>query len=174
MFNRKQLRFLYGLLFLLVFFLSTCRPTFQLHEDPFYNNIGKSDSLRFPLIKPYYLVYIDQKTSWQMPLLADPPSESTYYYFNLHDIRKLSVENGVIMLYTPYVENNIDQSLDQRIYHWFVIVPASNIEEGFENENAFLEYIKQVDVYQPIWLDPNEVYEQFFQTGCLKWIPECK
>jgi hypothetical protein len=109
-----------------------------------------------------------------MPLLADPPSESTYYYFNLHDIRKLSVENGVIMLYTPYVENNIDQSLDQRIYHWFVIVPASNIEEGFENENAFLEYIKQVDVYQPIWLDPNEVYEQFFQTGCLKWIPECK
>lgn len=170
----KHPRFRYEILFLIVVLLSGCRPSFQWHEDPFYKDVGKSDSLRFPLIMPYYVTYLDKEYSWQMPLLADPPSESTYYYFNLHDIRKLSVENGVIIVYTPYIEHNIDQSLGQKIFHWFVIVPGSNIEAGFEDEDTFLDYIKQFDIYQPIWLNPDEVYEQFFQTGCLDWIPGCQ
>ena len=173
MFKLKQSRHHHVILLSIAVLLLGCNPSFQMHEDPFYNDVGKSDSLRFPLIKPYYVAYLDQEFSWQMPLLADPPSESTYYYFNLHDIRKISVENGVIMVYTPYVEHNIDQSLGQKVFHWFVIVPSSNMEVGFESEDTFLAYIKQFDINQPNWLDPNEVYKQFFQTGCLEWISDC-
>jgi hypothetical protein len=119
------------------------------------------------------MAYLDEEYSWQMPLLANPSSKSTYYYSNLHDIRKLAVEKGIIMLYTPYVERNIDTSIGQKIYHWFVIMPTSNIEEGFENESAFLDYIQQFEIQEPNWLDPSKTYEQFFQTGCLDWIPDC-
>jgi len=171
----RQLRFFYITFFgITILLFSSCTFLRQTHKDSFYSDVGGLDSLRIPLIKPYYMIYLDEEFSWQMPLLANPPTESTYYYFNLHNIKKLSVKNGVIMVYTPYVEHNIDISIGQKIFHWFVILPASNTEEGFENEADFLEYIQQLGVQQPNWIDPNETSKGFVQTGCLDWIPDCE
>jgi hypothetical protein len=150
-----------------------CTIFFKIHKDPFYNDSGGFDSFRFPLAKPYELKYLNEKTSWDMELQANPPSESTYYYLTLHDIQKLDVQSGTIMLYTPYVEHNIDLSVGQKVYHWFVIVPASNSEEGFESEDAFLEYISQLNIMQVNWQTPDDLYSKFTETGCLDWIPGC-
>ncbi|MBI1793416.1 MAG: hypothetical protein HYR70_04410 [Chloroflexi bacterium] len=153
--------------------LVSCSLSFGPQKDPFYTDVGTLDSARFPLIKPYYVIYIDKEYSWQMPLLANPPSKDIYYYYNLHDIRKIAVENGIIMIYTPFTED-VDQSIGQKVLHWFIIIPDKNVETGLDTEQAFLDYIKQLGVQQPPWVEPSEIYQQFFKTGCLDWIPDCK
>lgn len=154
-------------------FLFCANLFLQGQSDPFYTDTGGWDSLRVPLIKPYYLVSLDKGASWSMRLHANPPSESTYYYLTIHDIRQLAVANNIIMLYTPYVEHNIDQSVGQKVLHWFVISPESNIEEGFGNEDEFLNYIFQLGIQRLDWLVPNEVFEHYSRTYCLDWIPNC-
>ena len=175
MYILKQLRS-YQVVFLgiAILFLSGCTLFPQIHEDLFYNDTGEFDSFRFPLIKPYYMVYLDKEFSWQMPFLSDSPSKNMYYYYNLHGIRKLAVKNGVIMVYTPYIEDNIDTSIGQKIFHWFVIVPSQNIENGFESEEEFLKYIHTLGIDKPLWIEPDTAYNQFSKTGCLDWIPGCK
>jgi len=119
-----------------------------LHKDSFNNDTGGFDSFRLPLIKPYY-------------------------YLTLHDIQKLALMNNVIMVYTPFVEQNIEPSIGQKVFHWFVIVPASDVEEGFEQEEAFLDYIQRFNIKQPNWLNPKDAYSQFTKTGCQDWVPSC-
>lgn len=149
--------------------LSTIR---SIGRDSFYNDSGGWYYPRFPLIKPYYVDYLNDEYGWTMPLLADPPSKSTYDYLNIHKIQKIAVESGVIMVYAPYIEN-VDQSQGQKILHWFVIIPSQNIEEGFENETSFLNYISSFGIQQPQWHTPDEIVQQY-STGCLDWIPNCK
>ena len=77
------------------------------------------------------------------------------------------------MIFTPYVEKNIDISAGQKIYHWFIIIPDLNIEEGFDDQSKFQNYLLKHSIDEPLWLIPKEVYENFIQTGCLDWIPNC-
>lgn len=145
------------------------------HVDKFYNDSGNWDSLRLPLIKPYYLAYIAKRTGWVMPLLSNKPSGDMYYYYNLHGIEKISVTDGLIMIYTPYVEEGLDTSKGDKIYHWFVISPEKNsLEIGFENEDDFLEFIKGFGIQEVNWEYPNDLYKVFSRTKCLHWIPDCK
>lgn len=171
----RQLRTAYQsvIWLMLLISLSSCTWLPGFYKDPFYKNSGGFDSFRLPLLKPYYLTYLDTETSWDMELQADPPSESTYYYLTLHDIQKIAIANGIIMLYTPYIERSIDPNIGQKIYHWFAIVPSANIEEGFENEDDFLEYVKEFDIQQINWQSPEDLYKIFTRTGCLDWIPGC-
>jgi hypothetical protein len=170
--SKKTCRF--GFCLVVLILLSSCALFTRLNKDPFYNDSGGIDSYRLPLLKPYYLRYLNSETSWDMELHADPPSETTYYYLTLHDIRKVAIENGVIMVYTPFIEGNIDKSIGQKVYHWFVIVPEANIEEGFDSESALLEYVKRFDIEQVDWQNPDDLYTVFTKTGCLNWIPDCQ
>ena len=170
----KKLTLCIGII-LVTLYLAGCNPRFQ-HEDQFYNDSGEFTYLRFPLIKPYYMDRLDGKSPWVMSSLSlwAPPPNATYLYRSLRDVRNLSVKNGVIMVYSPYVDEQVDQSIREKYFHWFVVVPDKNIEVGFENEGAFLEYIQQFGIQQPDWLEPNDIYKEFAQTGCLDWIPDCK
>ncbi len=137
--KNKLLQLLLGIV--LIFQLSGCIIADTRPQDPFYQDNGDWDHDLIPLIKPYYMVYLGKEFAWQMPLQANPPSQDTYYYYELHDIRKIAVEHGVIMIYTPFTEE-VDTSIGQKIFHWFVVVPDQNIEKGFENETGFLAYIQ--------------------------------
>jgi len=146
------------------------------HEDPFYNNKGTYDSLRLPLINPYYLVFIDKQYGWQMPIKANFPDHQFYYNLgDLLDITKISVIEEVIIVYSPR-SRSVDESNGQKVLHWFVFIPQKdNLEIGFEKESELLIYLKDIGVDgTPQWVDPDTAYQDYYKTGCLSWIPGCK
>lgn len=162
-------------LILTTFYLLGCSSRVH-HDDPFYNDPGEFAYSRIPLIKPYYVDRMDGISPWEMSgvtRLWAPPPNDWYSYWNIHDVRKLSVENGVIMVYSPYIDEQTDQSIRENYFHWFVIIPDKNITEGFDKEETFLDYIQQYGILQIDWLEPKDVYKEFRQTGCLDWIPDC-
>jgi hypothetical protein len=162
-------------------YLSSCNSRVQ-HPDEFYNDDGDFPLLRFPLIKPYYVDRFNSVNPWilrlQGYLWVNIGSDA--YKYDVTDARKLSVESRIIMAYSPYVDEHpfddpqVDQSIREHYYHWFAAIPDKNIEVGFENESAFLEYIHSLGIQQPDWQTPDDVFNEFEQTGCLDWIPDCK
>jgi hypothetical protein len=171
----KKLTF-YVYIILAVFYLSSCNSRLQ-HKDTFYNDLGDFPYLRLPLIKPYYVDRADSNSPWTLYLrgfLWVSPQPHFVYGYDVKDLRKLSVENGIIMAYSPYVDEQADQSIRDNYYHWFVIIPDRKIEAGFGNEGAFIEYVQKYGVQQPDWRTPIDIFNNFQKTGCMDWIPGCK
>jgi len=167
----KSIIFLIALL-LCIFF--SWKEYNKLIRDPFYSDSGW-DVRRFPLLKPYEMINNDHGIlGWSVTLYVDPSEKEIYYYINIHDITKFAIENNIIMVYTQYPEQ-VDEDVGEKILSWFVIIPDQKIETGFDTEIDFLEYIQAYGMEdQPVWLEPNKVYEQFDQTGYLIWIPSCE
>ncbi len=150
-----------------------CNSLVTKHDDDFYNDTGSWDSAKLPLIKPYYLIYIGREYGWQMPLQGSLQNQHYYYTGDLLDIRKIAVESDIIMVYTPYARK-LDESLGQKVLHWFIISPKNGNEEiGFENEADFQSHIKEIGINEPTWLDPDIAFSEFTETGCMTWIPDC-
>jgi hypothetical protein len=170
--NLKRIR-VFFLLLSQIIFVASCSAPSQKHEDPFYDDKGTYDSKRLPLINPYYLIYITDQYGWQMSLKGNFPTE--YYYYNvvdLIDVRQVAVQNGVVMVYTPYSPSFIETG--QVALHWFVVIPDDgNSEVGFNSESAFLNHIQTLGLTSPQWKDPDTAYKQFNETGCFDWIPDC-
>jgi hypothetical protein len=172
---KKQIRFFcYTLIVVFAVLLSGCEFFFK-HADSFYNDTGGWDAARFPLLKPYELIYLDDEDGWMLTLRTNPASDNDpyYYYTTLHLIDKLEVVNGLIMVHTPHAEE-VDESMGQKVLYWFVLIPDQNKEIGFENEKEFLSYIQMLGIQKLNWEKPSDAYQQFFETGCLNWIPDCK
>ena len=138
------------------------------------SDTGAYPSSRIPLIKPYDL-YSKEGEPWGLNLhenLRLP--DSAIWYFDVPDIRKLAVENGVIMAYSPHVHFQVEEAMKQYYFHWFVVIPDKNIEVGFNNEKVFLEYIEQHHIQKPNWRTPDDIFDEYIETECLEWIPDCK
>ena len=159
----------FGLIVLLIAMLS-CRsssPKRVRHSDPFYNDTGEGKFLVVPLIKPYR-VAVDEggDVGWFVRLY-----EATLIYFDIRGVEQVAVEKGIIMIFAP---TNPQILPSDPIWHWVVIIPDQKNEVGFDNENAFLDYIRAYGIESPNWVDPMEAFKQFESTGCLKWIPDCE
>lgn len=152
---------------------SSCHAIRYPQRDPFYNNGSEWDHLRFPLIKPYYAIWISDKLGWEISLHISPLNKDMYYYLSLADVQKIAVENGVIMVYSPY-EKTVDESVGQKVLYWFVIVPDKNIEVGFETEAELIDNIQQFGIENPLWREPGDILYEYDQTSCLDWIPDCE
>ena len=146
-------------------------PRFQ-SSDPFYRSSGGRDFLRIPLIKPYDTIKGDEKYGWTIDLKVSPSKEATYY-ISIKDVKKIAIEKGMILVYTPYKEESAE-GLGEKVLYWFVLFPERNTEKGFDNENEFQKYIQDNGLQKPTWLDPNMVFQQFDKTSCLDWIPDCR
>ena len=160
------------LCYLTILFIDDSR--YQSHEDDFYNDTGAYPSSRIPLIKPYDL-YSKEGEPWGLSLhesLWSP--DSIFLYNGVRDVRKLSIKDGVIMVYSPHVNEKIEQSMRASFFHWFVVIPDKNIEMGFNNEKVFLEYIEQFHIQKPNWCTPDDIFDEYIETECLEWIPDCK
>ena len=164
----------HSIIILVLFYVSGCSPRIH-HNDSFYNYSGDFDYLRFPLIKPYYMDFMDDDYDWGLGLYGfeAPSPNDNWTYSVIYGISKLSVVDGVIMAYSPYVSNRADENIRENFLHWFVIVPDERIEIGFETEGEFLDYIHRLGLQQPEWLNPFDVFKEFEQTGCLEWMPDC-
>jgi hypothetical protein len=149
---------------------------YQSHEDEFYNDTGAYPSARIPLIKPYEL-YSKEGEPWGLGLdtgFLSPSSNGNHIgYINVIDVRKLSIENNVIMAYSPYVDQQVEWATQEDNFHWFVVVPDKHIKRGFNNEEAFLEYIQQFDIQEPHWQNPYDIFGEYIENECLEWIPDC-
>ncbi len=158
-----------GLIVLLIALLS-CRsssPKKVRHSDPFYNDTGEGKFLVVPLIKPYRVVTDEGAgIGWQMDF-----QEKYRASVGILSIEKIAVEKGVIMIFAPTTP---EISLSNSSWDWIVIIPDQKIEEGFEYEKDFLNYIRRYGIEKPNWIDPLEAFKQFESTGCLEWIPDCE
>jgi hypothetical protein len=158
----------FGLIVLLIAMLS-CKnssPKKVKHNDPFYNDSGEGKFLVVPLIKPYRVeTDEDAGIGWQLEFHEKYRTSVGVLY-----IEKIAVERGVIMIFAP---NTPKISLSNLSWDWIVIIPERKIEEGFDNENAFLDYIRAYGIESPKWVDPLEAFKQFESTGCLEWLPDC-
>jgi hypothetical protein len=174
------------LLFLLSFsYVTSCAPPVQStvplvqHADPFYNlNDNDYPLLHLPLIKPIEVERQDGRTPWGVflphgPWVSVPNSQEAYGY-NIEELEKIAVSNGIIMAYSAYVDKDANVYIQDNYYHWFVMIPEKDIAEGFHTEDGFLQYIHALEIQSPDWQTPDEAYKQFEQTGCLEWIPDCK
>lgn len=159
------------ILFTITFGCSLLSPRSR-NSDPFYRGTGDWESLRFPLIKPYEVVKSSEELGWRVKLELSPSKENTSY-FSIKGIKKIAVDNGIIMIYSPYKDDTA-LSLGEKLLYWFVLIPDKSIEVGYENEGDFLEYIQDNGVKNPSWLDPNDIFKRYEKTGCLDWIPGCE
>ncbi len=150
------------------------------HTDSFYNyNENDYPLLHLPLIKPIEADCFDGKTPWRVFLtyglwVPVPNRQDNFHYgYNIEELEKFAVHNGVIMAYSAYLYKGADAYIQDNYFHWFVVIPEKKIAEGFHSEDEFRQYIQTFDIQDPDWQKPDESYEQFKQTGCLKWIPDC-
>ena len=148
------------------------------HADPFYNfNDDDYPLLHLPLIKPVEAKRQDGRTPWRVFLpygmFVSIPNSQEEYAYDIEELEKFAVQNGVIMAYSSYVNKEAVAYIQENYYHWFVLIPAKKIAEGFHTEDEFNQYIQTLGIQEHDWQTPDEAYEQFEKTGCLEWIPDC-
>ena len=171
----KKYAWVFIAVFLLFALLLGYKMIVYFQKDSFYGYGGSArDYLRFPLIKPYYAIYLSDEVGWQIPLdlEGDPSQVDLYYYLSLPHVQKIAVDNGVIMVYAPY-ELLTDKTINHNVPQWYTLVVDQNIEKGFETEAEFLAYIQQFGIDQPAWREPDDILQEYDRTHCLDWIPDC-
>jgi hypothetical protein len=180
----KRLIF-YLLVVLATIGLSSCATSAQptnppvQHADPYYNiNDNDYPLLHLPLIKPIEADREDGRTPWRVFLpygmFVSIPNSQEEYAYDIEELEKFSVQNGVIMAYSSYVDTQADAFIQKNYYHWFVTIPDKNITKEFHTEDEFNQYIQTLGIKNPDWQTPDEAYKKFAETGCLDWIPDCK
>jgi hypothetical protein len=157
-----------------VLVLCSCRIyQFRHHNsEPFYSNYSDGDAIRFPLLKPYEAVKADEQVGWTINLPISPYENGIPNYLDIYHPEKVSVKNDVIMVYTTYKPIDI-LTLGEKVLYWFVLLPDEKKEIGFDSETDFLAFIQKYGIDSPEWQDMDSVFQQFYKTGCLEWIPEC-
>jgi hypothetical protein len=174
----KKIAF-YLILFLSISYLTSCASPVQ-HADPFYNvNYDDYPLRHLPLIKPTEAKYRASSSQWRIFIdygifVAVPTRQDNFFYvYDVEELEKFAVENGVIMAYSAYVDTEADAYIQDNYYHWFVLIPDQEIAAGFHTEAEFREHIQTLGIQEIDWQTPDEAYEQFTKTGCLAWFPDC-
>ena len=152
------------------FLLSSCSS-----PDPFYETGSGWDYLRFPLLKPYYAMSLaNDELIWVIPLEHELPLRKESFLIQISDVRKIAVADNAVMAYSPVNTKIASDNVEEKIFHWFILIPDESLEIGFKNEDDFLSYIRQNNMNEPQWLEPIEILQKFDKTRCLDWIPECQ
>ncbi len=176
---------LFSICLLAIYFL--IRGTRPIHHvDPFYD-LSNRDFPRahLPIIKPVEATRESVSSPWRLELLNVlwielPKSQKqetrrVYGYTHIEELEKFAVEDGILMAYSSYVDQEADAHVLNDFYHWFVMIPSQNITKGFHTEDEFRQYIRTLNIQNFDWQTPNEAYAQFKDTGgCLAWISDCK
>lgn len=164
----KRIGFFSGLILVILLIpISACS-----NQDSFYEEGSGWDYLRFPLLKPYYAIYIDNESGWGIPLQLEPSKRNFLHYLQIQDVRKIAIDKGIIMVYTPFEKPIYVSPEQEKELHWFILIP-DQAELGFETEEEFTAQIKEYDIGQPLWQEPKSILQTYDQTGCLNWIPGC-
>ncbi len=172
--------FSYLWIFLSVGFLTSCTPVVN-HANSFYNYNGDDYPVEYlPIIEPVYATRERSSKPWSLELLNNiwgDNSKDRHQYFlytGVPEFEKFAVQNGVIMIYSAYVDPHADAYVQDNSYHWFVMVVDKYITQGFQTEEEFCTYIQTLGIVDPDWQTPDDAFDQFLDSGCLAWYPDCK
>ncbi|GAB1472090.1 hypothetical protein MASR2M66_29680 [Chloroflexota bacterium] len=163
----------FSMVVLFVICIYGCKPIEYIQRDPFYKYGNGSNYLRFPLIKPYDAIYLDDGFGWRILLSGNILESNMYYYNQINDISKISVINKLIIVNSAYTQD-IEEDIGEKQYYWFVLLPTQKTEQGFETESDLLSYLQMQGVLSVTWDTPDQIMEEFESTLCLDWIPNCK
>jgi hypothetical protein len=128
--------------------------------DDFYTSTGSfGDYIRAPLIKPYELTKTHSGNDWKIKLY-------TYTIdLTINNVREVNVIKDVIIIYSGETYFR-DLKKPQA---WFIIIPAKQIEIGFDTKELFLSYLSKLDVKNEKFYDADEVYKKFHKNNKLDW-----
>lgn len=161
-------------------YMTSCTPPAR-YSDPFYNvNYDDYPLIHLPLVKPLRADRVLGSSPWRVlsfdgPWVSVPNRQDNFFYvYDIEELEKFAIKNGVIMAYSAYIDNEADAYIQDNYYHWFVLIPDKKIAEGFHTEDKFNQYIQTLGIQNPEWQKPDETYKKFTETGCLDWIPDCK
>ncbi len=162
---------------LVIFSLISCNfikkkektPTKNKNTDSYYTETGGMDFVRFPLSKPFVVMSLDNQETWTV-------GEGFYSDNSIiaDHVTEINFSDNIVFCHSVG-ETSIDyESLNEA---WYIITTKNDtIRKGFSNKKDFIEYAKtlNVDANKLDWKSPNQLFKQFYETGCLPWIPNCK
>lgn len=135
-------------------------------EKYFYTDCGGLDYIRFPLIMPYDVMCIDfEKKNWVVDLQV-----GWTFDHEINEVDKLAVKDSVILIHSTSLHRLEDEEKPKQ---WFIIIPSQKIELYFTNEIEFTLYLKQLKINEVIWMNVEDVNNEFQSNSCLPWIPAC-
>jgi hypothetical protein len=164
----KMKKMAYFFLLIIIIPINACSS-----RDSFYEKGSGWDHLRFPLLKPYYAIYISDEYEWEISLQDGILGRNFKYFSAILNAKKIAVDKGIIMVFTSYSKPIYVSPEQEKELHWFILIPDQT-ELGFETEEEFTTQIKKYDISQPSWQEPESILKTYDQTRCLDWIPGCK
>jgi hypothetical protein len=151
-----------------IYLLSSCST-----KKSFYQQGSDLDYLRFPVLDPYYAIKIDDEYGWEIPLHIKQAKRNFWDYLAILNVKKVAVDEDTILVFSEYSDPiEIIPGKQKKELHWFLLIPNQE-ELGFETEDEFINSLQQYGIDTPEWYEPNSLLEEFGQTGCLVWFPNC-
>jgi PBP1b-binding outer membrane lipoprotein LpoB len=139
------------------------------NKDTFYLNSSDFDLIRFPLIKPYQVISIDDGNSWSIKSDIKPKK--------INDINDINNINQISNYQDCFLIHSLGKTIvkGQEVNEaWYVVFPKDSVVKSFTKENNFSNYIKDKCTSKIEWKTPQVLFKQFDETNCLGWIPKCK
>jgi hypothetical protein len=151
----------------------TAKSAGSLYIDAFYQGKGEWSFSRFPLLKPYQMINAHDDAGW---FLEKEYEENGYTY---HDSLIFNVDNIAIVENLIFIHSTSETAAEdnnynnESTYFWYVITPDQGVVEQFEEQTEFVSFILDKGLQSIHWNSPDSLYEEFWQTDCLAWIPNC-
>jgi hypothetical protein len=136
--------------------------------DIFYVESTKDEYSRFPLIKPYEVVSLDDGETWSVELIAKPERISEIN--NPGHIKEVCVSSKIILLHS--IGETIVQGQEVQ-EAWYAILSEQSIVKGFTNISAFNTFLNEQQLQNIEWTASETLFTQFDNTFCLPWIEGC-
>lgn len=151
----------------IVICLVSCDHHLYRYEDNFYNLVN-TKGINLPLVKPYYITYDEAQNNWFMNsfiMVTDLNNLCAVF-----DIERISVNSSYILLSCK--ENFTNYSGCGNFY--FIISPNNeSLTKGFDNKKEFENYLSEMQIHAK-WLNINNVWISYTDTGYLPWEEEIK
>ncbi len=144
------------------------RPYKDAQIDKFYWAINHSDINQIPLIKPVFLSQYKGKNEWSINVSDFNKSENISNLLN--PVASFNVNN--IYIY-GFQEDDYFGETTEILFSkkWFIINTHAKQLIYFDKESDFQAKLKKLNLPE-IFLNPDEVYEQYKLDPVLPWFPE--
>lgn len=129
-------------------------------EDYFYSDIGGLSIKRIPLIKPYEVKKVTEN-EWRLELQTTRLLE-----LSIHNIKAVNVIDSAIIV---HAKGEVSIKGVRYKESWFVIIPSSEIEEGFSSETEFFSYLRKAEVKFSNFHNVEDVYKIFNKNRKINW-----
>ena len=130
-------------------------------RDTFYTDIGGFlDRPRIPLVKPYELLKVSSD-EWRMELLT-----TDLLALSVHNVKGVNVSKERILIYS---EGGTELRNKLCTQAWVIIDPALRKERAFFDSKKYADTLKGLGITDTSLVLPNKLYEDFSNSGTLKW-----